>query len=216
MSNKPIEGKSAFPHGPLEVYDDTRERWNSVDASPGMSERRYYIAAALQGFCTNTSLMVDASYEAIAAMAIQQADAVMSLLYQAETIKPESESEKPDTLQSAEPPPDHRQLAVGELKRPTDLLQLLDGTFMTIDCYGESGKLVQGGEIRFRKNKFKLGDRVVYTPSASAFATEKDVWYVVGIAASGDYRISRQSIPAGDGKAVRGEELAPIDHECPF
>ena len=194
MSNRPIEGESAFPS----------DRFGMS----GISERRYYIGKALMGLCANPDLTQN-KIESIAQIAIDQADAVMSLLF-----PHPSEPDEPATMQSAEPPPDHRQLAVGELKRPTDLLQLLDGTFMTIDCYGESGKLVQGGEIRFRKNKFKLGDRVVYTPSASDFATEKDVWYVAGIAASGDYRISRH--PAGDGKAVRGEELAPIDHECPF
>ena len=64
---KPIEGEPAFPS----------DRYGQA----GLSERRYYIGQALMGFCTNTSLMVDASFEATAAMAIQQADAVMSLLY---------------------------------------------------------------------------------------------------------------------------------------
>ena len=68
---KPIEGEPAFPNGPHDGFP----------ACYGLSERRYYIGQALMGFCTNTSLMVDASFEATAAMAIQQADAVMSLLY---------------------------------------------------------------------------------------------------------------------------------------
>ena len=216
--NKPIEGEPAFPNGPHggSIHYDDGHIEHQYPGSPGLSERRYYIAAALQGFCTNTSLMVDASYEATAAMAIQQADAVMALLHPAEASEPESEPDEPETSQAAEPPPDHRQLKVGELKRPGDLVRLLDGSFTTIDGYGEDGKLVQEGEIRFRRNKFERGDRVVYTPLASAFATENDVWYVVGVAAFGDYRISRQSIPEGDGKTARAEDLAPIDRECPF
>lgn len=201
MSNNPIEGEPAFPNGPYDGFQ----------ACFGLSERRYYIGQALAGFCANPD-MTDNDIDTMAALAIQQADSLMFLLYSANT----SEPDKPETLQAVEPPPDHRQLAVGELKRPADLLQLLDGTFMTIDCYGESGKLVQVGEIRFRKNKFKLGDQVVYTPSASAFATENEVWKVTGFGEPGVYSISRRLRGKVTVKAVRAEEIAPIDHECPF
>lgn len=78
--SKPIEGKPAFPHGPLEIYDDTTHRWSSVDAKPGLSERRYYIGQALAGFCANPKF-ANASAEDIAVLAEHQADHVMRLLY---------------------------------------------------------------------------------------------------------------------------------------
>ena len=65
---KPIEGKAVFP-----IPDGA---W-----SEGLSERRYYIAAALQGFCANSNTTREYSYDAIAAAAIHQSDAVMSMLY---------------------------------------------------------------------------------------------------------------------------------------
>lgn len=78
--SKPIEGKPAFPHGPLEVYDDTTHRWSSLDAKPGMSERRWYIGQALAGFNANPKFAV-MPHDAIALMAVNQADAVMQQLY---------------------------------------------------------------------------------------------------------------------------------------
>lgn len=77
---KPIEGESAFPHGPLEVYDEARQRWNSVDAKPGLSERRYYIGQALMGFNANPNFS-HAQADDIALLAIHQADRVMKQLY---------------------------------------------------------------------------------------------------------------------------------------
>ena len=78
--NKPIEGESAFPHGPLEVYDEARQRWYSIDARRGLSERRYYIGQALMGFNANPKFAV-MPHDAIALMAVNQADTVMQLLY---------------------------------------------------------------------------------------------------------------------------------------
>ena len=77
---KPIEGESAFPHGPLEVYDEARHRWNSVDARRGLSERRYYIGQALAGYCASHQYC-GVEYEQLAKIAIAQADAVMKQLY---------------------------------------------------------------------------------------------------------------------------------------
>lgn len=77
---KPIEGESAFPHKPLEVYDDTRHRWNSVDAKPGLTERRYYIGQALMGICANPNRSHWKANGA-AAEAIKIADSVMQILY---------------------------------------------------------------------------------------------------------------------------------------
>ena len=78
--SKPIEGESAFPHGPVEVYDEARQRWNSIDARRGLSERRYYIGQALAGICANPNLS-QASYGDVALIAITQADEVMKFLY---------------------------------------------------------------------------------------------------------------------------------------
>ena len=77
---KPIEGEPAFPHGPLEVYDEAREKWMSVDARPGMSLRQYYIGKALMGICANPNRSHWKANGA-AAEAIKIADAVMQLLY---------------------------------------------------------------------------------------------------------------------------------------
>lgn len=77
---KPIEGESAFPHGPLEVYDEARQRWNSVDASRGLSERRYYIGQALAGLCANPNFS-QAPIGQLAYMAIEETDNLMSMLY---------------------------------------------------------------------------------------------------------------------------------------
>ena len=77
---KPIEGEPAFPHGPLEVYDEDRHRYNSIDAKPGMTLRQWYIGKALQGLCANPDLTQNKA-ELIGELSIYQADAVMSLLY---------------------------------------------------------------------------------------------------------------------------------------
>jgi hypothetical protein len=216
MSNKPIEGESAFPHGPIEVYDEARQRWCSIDARRGMTLRQWFVGKALQGLCANPDLTQN-KIESIGQLSIDQADAVMALLYPTEASEPESEPDKPETLQAVDPPPDHRQLKVGELKRPSDLVRLLDGTFTAIDGYGEDGKLVQEGEIRFRRNKFAKGDQVVFMPSASASPDLNDVWEVVGwFTRSGFYCVSRQSGGEVVSKTANAEELAPIDAECPF
>lgn len=75
MSNpkEPIEGKPAFPGR----------------STHGLSERRYYIGKALQGFCANPEMSLT-SGESIAVMAIQQANALMRLLY------PDEVTEKTD------------------------------------------------------------------------------------------------------------------------
>lgn len=64
--SKPIEGKPAFPS---DRYGQT-----------GLTERRYYIAAALQGLCANPNLTQNKA-ELIGELSIYQADAVMQLLY---------------------------------------------------------------------------------------------------------------------------------------
>ena len=66
MSNpkEPIEGKPAFPGR----------------STHGLSERRYYIGQALMGFNANPKFAV-MPHDAIALMAVNQADAVMQQLY---------------------------------------------------------------------------------------------------------------------------------------
>ena len=63
---KPIEGESAFPS----------DRFGMT----GLSERRYYLAAALTGFCANPEF-ANTSAKDIAVLAEHQADAVMRLLH---------------------------------------------------------------------------------------------------------------------------------------
>ena len=64
--SKPIEGSPAFPS---DRYGET-----------GLSERRYYIGQALMGFNANPKFAV-MPHDAIALMAVNQADAVMQQLY---------------------------------------------------------------------------------------------------------------------------------------
>lgn len=79
--SKLIEGEPAFPHGPVAVYDETRERWNSLDAHPGMSLRQWYIGQALMGLCANPESLKEDFVHYPGEMAIAQVDHLMSLLY---------------------------------------------------------------------------------------------------------------------------------------
>lgn len=85
---KPIEGKPAFPNGPsgMSIHYDDGHVEHQYPGCEGMSLRQWYIGKALQGFCANPDLMHHVS-EGIARLAIEHADAVMSILY------PQSEKE---------------------------------------------------------------------------------------------------------------------------
>lgn len=74
---KPIEGEPAFPSPPVGTGDP---RDGMTTGHAGLSERRYYIGQALMGFCANIHI-TESSMDAIAKIAIDQADAVMQLLY---------------------------------------------------------------------------------------------------------------------------------------
>ena len=74
---KPIEGEPAFPSPPVGTGDP---RDGMTTGHSGMSERRYYIGQALAGYCASHQYC-GTEYGQLAKIAIQQADAVMQLLY---------------------------------------------------------------------------------------------------------------------------------------
>ena len=74
---KPIEGEPAFP-SPSVGTGDPRDGMTAGHA--GMTLRQYYIGQALAGFCANIHI-TESSMDAIARIAIDQADAVMKFLY---------------------------------------------------------------------------------------------------------------------------------------
>lgn len=67
---KPNEGEPAFPNGPYDGFP----------ACYGLSERRYYIGQALQGFCANPNFS-HAQADDIALLVLHQADHIMKALY---------------------------------------------------------------------------------------------------------------------------------------
>ena len=75
--NKPIEGEPAFPSPPVGTGDP---RDGMTTGRDGLSERRYYIGQALMGFCANPKMTYH-DHEPMAKLAIQQADAIMQILY---------------------------------------------------------------------------------------------------------------------------------------
>lgn len=86
--SKPIEGEPAFP-SPSVGTGDPRDGMTA--GCPGMSLRQYYIGQALMGLCANPDLTQN-KIESIAQIAIDQADAVMSLLFPQPTKEPKQDS----------------------------------------------------------------------------------------------------------------------------
>jgi hypothetical protein len=78
---KPIEGGSAFPHGPggMSMTCPDGYTHHQLPGSQGLSLREYYIGQALAGLCANVELNTSSGKQ-IAGLAIEQADALMKLL----------------------------------------------------------------------------------------------------------------------------------------
>lgn len=79
---KSIEGEPAFPNGPHggSVHYEDGHVEHQYGGCPGMSLRQYYIGQALAGYCASYQYC-GSEYGQLAKIAIQQADAVMALLY---------------------------------------------------------------------------------------------------------------------------------------
>lgn len=86
---KPIEGEPAFPNGPsgMSIHYDNGHVEHQYPGCEGMSLRQWYIGQALAGYCASHQYC-GSEYGQLAKIAIQQADAVMSLLYPQPTKEP--------------------------------------------------------------------------------------------------------------------------------
>jgi hypothetical protein len=78
---KPIEGGSAFPHGPggMSMTCPDGYTHHQLPGSQGMSLRQWYIGQALAGLCANP-VLAQYSISEVVGKAISRADALMTLL----------------------------------------------------------------------------------------------------------------------------------------